>query len=97
MIVIRRRHPSSITQIYFPSKIFDHNRPHRHASTPDPRFRIHPVIERNEFLSIGRRHYCADPAPTVSQMPPSLMILPTADTSLIRLSPLLIRISRQAL
>lgn len=95
MIIIRWRHPSSITQVYFTSEVFNNHRPHRHSSTPDSRFRIHPIVDRNEFFSIGRRHYCADTASSISQMPSPLMILPTH--SHIYLSLLIIGISRQAL
>ena len=95
IIIIRGRHPSSITQVYFTSEVFNNHRSHWHSSTADSRFRIHPIVDRNEFFSIGRCHNCADTSPSISQLSSSLMILPTH--SHFCLSLLLICISSQAL
>ena len=99
MMIIRWRHSSSINQVYFTSEVFNDNRAHRHPRTSNSSFRVHPIVEGNKFFCIRRNHYCTDTAPTdptiswVLHMS-SLMILTT--DSHISLSPLLIRVSRQA-
>ena len=91
VIIICRRHSSPITQVYFTSEIFNYDWPHRHPSTSDSSFRIHSIVERNKFFSIGWCHYCTNTSSSMSQMPSSVMILTT--DRYICLSPLFIRIS----